>query len=254
MMRKDDNDDKYKLMMCCDEENDDVVTEYDGPTNLENLLKPQFFRKFKYYSLLLGFMVGLFIQFSTLGANFLLLTLFDNQNDDTAIDKDQEQKQETIYMALSLMWSAITSIMAIITLQFLKNLFSISFQSTMIISADDDVDGEKNIDNDDEDDDDNTIIANDEEDILEEIILHLEFRFIVGALIGVCFAWIVTDIVLGLKYQIMYSIIILLGALIWCKLLMYWFTKSKKDDEDINNKKKKNDDQDNNLTTPLLIV
>ena len=45
----------------------------------------------------------------------------------------------------------------------------------------------------------------------------------VGALIGVCMAWALTDMILGLSVQIVYSFVTLFVALGWCRLMMCCF-------------------------------
>merc|ERR1712232_787760 len=144
--------------------------------------------KFKGYSLILGLIIGFFIQFSTLGANFLVLTLWG---------KEILMKSRTEVIIFSLLWSFFTSFMAIVVLAFLRALVSLIF-STSTKSASF---GKADL-------------------ILEELWLHMECRFVVGALFGVCLAWTMTDILLGMKAQIFYSIITLITSLLWCRLMM----------------------------------
>ena len=73
------------------------------------------FGDFKWSSTILGFLIGFFIQFSTLGADFLLLTLSGEKI--TA-----RSKQDVI--VFSLLWSFFTSAMAIVILAFLRNMVS----------------------------------------------------------------------------------------------------------------------------------
>jgi hypothetical protein len=161
-------------------------------------LSEKMFSTFKWSSLFLGLLVGFFIQFSTLGANFLVITIWGEE----VVTKS---KQDIILF--SLMWSFFTSAMAIVILGFLRNLVSITFKA---------VSGEKQ-------EEDDSKASN---SLLEEMVLHMECRFVVGALMGVCFAWTMTDILLGMKAQIMYSIITLVVALTWCRSMMWFFARS----------------------------
>ena len=63
-------------------------------------------------------------------------------------------------------------------------------------------------------------------DDIEDIILNMECRYVVGALIGVCAAWAATDVALGMSGQVIYSVITLIVALTWCRVMMCFFGKS----------------------------
>ena len=131
-------------------------------------------------SLLLGLMVGFFIQFSTLGANYVVIILWG---------EDVMNTSKSDIILFSLLWSFFTSSMAIVILAFLRNLIEASYTG----------------------------------DDFENVILHLECRFVVGALIGVCSAWAATDYVLGMAQQIIYSVGTLAVALLWCRIMMWVF-------------------------------
>jgi hypothetical protein len=181
----------------------------------EPALNGHLFGKFKLSSLILGLLIGFFIQFSTLGANFLVITIWG---------EDVISKSKSDIVVFSLIWSFFTSAMAIVILSFLRTLVTITYNA----------------------------IATHSEDLLEvsseafppspeaygiqasisplstlcqqEMVLHMECRFVVGALIGVCLAWTMTDLVLGMKAQILYSLLTLLVALFWCRVMMYCFS------------------------------
>lgn len=148
---------------------------------------------FKNHSLSLGLLIGFFVQFSTLGANFLILALWG----DDIVNKSQSQ-----IVVLSAVWSAFTSFMAILTLGFLRSVITITLRTSLPRNC---INGEA---------------------ILEEIVLHLEYHFVMGALVGVCLAWTVTDILLGMNIQIIFSLITMVVSLLWCKLMMYCFNKN----------------------------
>jgi hypothetical protein len=138
------------------------------------------FSRFKLSSLLLGIMVGFFIQFSTLGANYLALSFMG----EAILSVTQRD-----LIVFSLIWSLITSTMAIVVLAFLRNLIF-----TTYVGGD-----------------------------IEDIVLHMECRYVVGALIGVCTAWAATDVALGMTGQVVYSVITLIVALSWCRIMMWFF-------------------------------
>jgi len=140
-------------------------------------------------SLLLGLMVGFFLQISTLGANYLAITLWgkDVMNTSKAAD----------YYLFSLLWCLFLTCMALAILAFLRNL---------IIQAPSN---------------NNNITSSDYN--LDTIIFC---RFVVGALMGVCSAWAATDyFLLGMmSLQIVYSVgTTLTVALLWCGVMMWVF-------------------------------
>ncbi|CAB9516944.1 expressed unknown protein [Seminavis robusta] len=170
------------------------VSNHDEATNNRNAPSMPLFASFKNHSLIIGLLVGFFVQFSTLGANFLVIALWEN---------DLMTRSKTEIILLSLVWSAFTSFMAILTLGFLRSVITIVFEASLPPSH----------------------RHHDQNALLEEVILHLECRFVVGALVGVCLAWTVTDILLGMNIQILFSVVTLAISLLWCKLMMYCFTK-----------------------------
>jgi hypothetical protein len=145
--------------------------------------------------LCLGLLVGFFIQASTLGANYLVVTV-SGEDVMTTSKKD--------IVLFSLLWSLFTSGLAIVILAFLRNLVRVTYET----------DNEE------------------QNDQLDDMILHMECRFVVGALIGVCTAWALTDLILGLSVQIVYSFLTLGVALAWCKLMMWCFTYPEEEEED----------------------
>jgi hypothetical protein len=90
-------------------------------------LDDRVFGKFKLSSLILGLLIGFFIQFSTLGANFLVITIWG---------EDVITKSKTDIVMFSLLWSFFTSAMAIIILSFLRNLVTITFNAISSQSQD----------------------------------------------------------------------------------------------------------------------
>jgi hypothetical protein len=65
--------------------------------------------------------------------------------------------------------------------------------------------------------------------------LERECRFVEGAFIGVCLAWAITDIIAGLSFQIVYSILSLAFSVAWCRFMKQLFavtTEEATDDPD----------------------
>lgn len=140
----------------------------------------QVFTCFRLSSLVLGLVVGCFIQMSTLGANYLIISIW---GEDVILNGQRD------IVIFSMLWSLVTSTTAIVILAFLRNIVSVSY------------DGED----------------------IEDVILKMECRFVVGALIGVCGAWAATDVFLGMPAQILYSVGTLVVALAWCHMMMCFF-------------------------------
>lgn len=58
---------------------------------------------------------------------------------------------------------------------------------------------------------------------IDTLLLQLECYFSVGCLSGVCLAWTITDLVLGLNAHILHSLATLLGAMLWGKVISLVF-------------------------------
>jgi hypothetical protein len=142
---------------------------------------------FKFSSLLLGLLVGFFIQFSTLGAECLAIW-----------GKDFVLKSDTDIAVFSLLWSLFTSAMPVLILGFIRNLVTITYSA-----------------------------GRGSEELLENIMLQLECRFGVGILGGFCLAWTITDILLGVRARFAYCLVAIVVALFWYKCMMASATYSK---------------------------
>jgi hypothetical protein len=136
---------------------------------------------FKRSSLLLGVLVGFFIQFSTLGAECLAIW-----------GKDFVLKSDTDIAVFSILWSLFTSAMPVLILVIIRNLVTITYSA-----------------------------GSGSEELLEEIVLQLECRFGVGVLAGFCLAWTITDILLGMHAQFAYCLVAIVVALFWYKFMMF---------------------------------
>ena len=141
----------------------------------------------KCYCLIIGLIIGCFIQFSSLGANFLMTSIYGY---------DVFFMNE--FVAVSLLWCFITSIMGVCILLFLRSLVVTSFYATTPMN--------------------DSFQA--KEDFIARLIQHMEYHFAIGSLIGVCTSWTITDIILGMKAHVTHSLVTLFVALVWCRLVL----------------------------------
>jgi hypothetical protein len=148
---------------------------------------------FNRYSLFLGFLVGCFIQSSSLGANYILTVFFGHNRD--VIHANREH----VY-AFSLAWSLMTALMGIMILFFLRSLIVIHNNNNKRAN----------------------IRKNERE--AEMLRVHLEYSFAFGALAGVCVSWTITDLVLGLKVHAYHSMATLFIATVGKILVEVWCT------------------------------
>ncbi|GKZ00269.1 hypothetical protein MPSEU_000979800 [Mayamaea pseudoterrestris] len=160
---------------------------------------------FKYESIFLGVLIGFYIQFSSLGANFLLGE-FKSQESVTylllwAVDLSQNHKSALMF---SLLWSAVTSGMGIAVLVFARSLVNITYKSR---------NGHVQ----------NELVTS----LLHDAMLQLECGFAVGALVGVNVSWVLTDLILDLRVQYLHSLLTFVLALVWCKSVSHCFIRSK---------------------------
>lgn len=141
----------------------------------------------KYYSLVIGLIIGCFIQFSSLGANFLMTSVYGYN-----VFYMQE------FVVVSLVWCFITSIMGVCVLLFLRSLVVTSFYATTAVND----------------------TFKSKEEFVGSMIQQMEYYFAVGSLIGVCSSWTITDVLLGMRAHVLHSIVTLGVALFWCRLVM----------------------------------
>lgn len=147
----------------------------------------------KCYCLVIGLIVGCFIQFSSLGANFLVTSIYGY---DAFFMKE--------FVAVSLLWCFVTSIMGVCILLFLRSLVVTSFYATTSINE----------------------AFEDKEEFIATLIQHMEYHFAIGSLIGVCTSWTITDIIIGMQAHVAHSLVTLFVALIWCRLVLsFWGSK-----------------------------
>ena len=161
----------------------------DNDDDAEDLLdmQEQSVKWSKCYSLVIGLIIGCFIQFSSLGANFLMTSIYGY---DVFFMKE--------FVAVSLLWCFVTSIMGVCILLFLRSLIVTSFYATTSIN--DSFEGK--------------------EEYIARLIQHMEYHFAIGSLIGVCTSWTITDVIIGMKAHVAHSLVTLFVALVWCRLVL----------------------------------
>lgn len=168
------------------------IEEDAGSRNNETTSSSWLFRRFQRSSLVLGLLMGFLIQFSTLGANSLAAVIWGK-------DVVLHSSARMDVLVFSTAWSVVTSVMAVIMLAVIRNLVSMTHRAF----ANDDNNTAS------------TLTIN-----IDDWLMQLECRYVVGALVGVCLAWSWTDLLLGQTLQMIYSSLILVGALVWCRLMV----------------------------------
>lgn len=182
---------------------------------------------FKTSSLVLGSLVGLFIYLSTLGAEFVGVMLWGKE----ILDKSNNE-----LIVFSLTWNLVTTIVAIVVLTSLRRLVSIVFRSAVSPSR------------------------QNSEDVLSELLSYMEGRFAVGALVGICLSWNLTNFILGMRPQVIQSCIILAVACFWCRVTLiligqpeYTLIYDSADEEEAaSSQKPQKSLADNDISEPLL--
>jgi hypothetical protein len=179
-------------------------------------------RIFQRYSLALGLVVGFFIQFSSLGANFLLTVLYGT----TALEQQQHVKaaaggnspvamplnmQPSAIVYFSFGWSFLTSCMGVLVLVLVRNLVLLAWSN-----LDQEQDQEQ-----DEHQRSTARVNTSVPALMNHLLWCMESFFATGALLGVNVAWIATDTLLGLQVHWMHSILALAVALVWCKSVAF---------------------------------
>jgi hypothetical protein len=196
------------LLVNSDDDYQEHVDEDDCTDALPHLLD---LNLFKYESIVLGILVGFFIQFSSLGANFLLSDFKAHESATYlllwTVDIPDDHKSALIF---SLLWSAVTSGMGILILLIARSLVKLTYMGA---------NAQKN----------ESASA-----LLQDALLQLEGGFAVGALVGVNVSWVMTDLILDLQVQYLHSVLTLALSLVWCRSVSSCLIRSKvyQDEED----------------------
>jgi hypothetical protein len=206
-----------------------------------------------------GLLVGCFIQWSSLGANFLLSLMFGTvvpvevTTNTTNATYTDTMLQGPTYLALndqqllafSLLWSFFTSTLGVFILVCLRQLIFLVSQACESLETHY-----------------KRCYVNPMAVITDMLIASLEGYFATGALVGVNMAWLTTDVFLSigpnkLEYSnashLLYSLLGLGAAIAWCQIVSWCFNRNHKYRPLIDNS---NDDETRWLAMnePLLIV
>jgi hypothetical protein len=158
----------------------------------------------------LGFVVGVFIQFSSLGANFILQIIRNMHNEEQIsqsflsvsiyyLSKATNENRERLVL-ICFVWSFLTSLIGIVLLLALRFVVS-----NIILIANLDKTSVP------------TFIAKSQ----DKLIVQLECFYAFGTVLGLNTAWACTDYILGLDSHISQSICALVATIIWCILVLY---------------------------------
>jgi hypothetical protein len=174
----------------CDkgESNCDVVTELDKPM----------IGKMKTSCLVLGVLIGFFIQVSTIGASFLTNLPWVKGSTDQNI---------AVY---ALAWSVITATASCGVMMIFRSFVEITFNLTFGRSlACDPMTYDR---------------------LLDELVWYFECYFSLGVLISVTFAWVATSFVLGMPSTLVDIGITIALPVFWCvSFFVIFMTKDKQD-------------------------
>lgn len=146
-------------------------------------------RKFNTCCLFVGLLIGFLVQEATLAANVVIFEVWGEEFAHTSRNQ---------IILFSLAWSFVTSALAIIMLGFLRALVSNFFRALPVEARAFGV----------------------AEALHNDMVENLEILFVIGALVGVSLAWVVTDVFLGMKPQVNISLFTLGMALLWCRAVI----------------------------------
>lgn len=181
----DENEDHYDMVRATTQKTSsvDALACFHDSDGLER----QLLLSIKINSVIIGLLLGLFIQFSTLGANFMVssyLANFQSESEPDSIDNEFK------VLAFNMMWSFFASFLGVLFMLMMRCLFAKIYQGSSM-------------------------------DIRNTHLLHMECFLSAGALVGVSLAWIGTDGFLDINAHLLLSALTLAGALVWCKVLSY---------------------------------
>ena len=155
----------------------------------DDLQQPSRFR-IQCISLFLGSLIGLFIQFSSLGANFVVVHHHNHHQQDPyhefSSSSSSTPHQNAQLLTFSLTWSLATSSMGIAVLFLVRAL--------MVLH-------QRMID--------------------PQVLMTVECFFATGAVLGLNVAWTATDVILGYEAHLTRGVLTLAGTLLWCRLVLH---------------------------------
>jgi hypothetical protein len=107
-------------------------------------------------------------------------------------DADRVAKSKTNLVVISLLWSFFIVVMGITNWRFLHNMVTITYSAAEGRSR----------------------------DMLEEIVWRMECLFVAG----VCIAITMTGVLLGMRAQTKFSLVLMVVTLVWCTVVVMCFT------------------------------
>lgn len=151
--------------------------------------KAECLRNCKLCSTIVGFCIGVFIQFSSLALNFFV------GND----KEDEEPCPLAKYAIFSCLWSMSASVMGVAVLLFLRSMVITAFYSSNSFSNHEDAQK----------------LLKKKEDFMVMLVQNLERYFSIGTVFGVGTAWAFTDLALGIKPPLVQYICVVLVTCVW---------------------------------------
>jgi hypothetical protein len=156
------------------------------PEEEDHRLQEKALSRFKFCSPLLGLLVGFFAYSSAMGGTYLVITMWG---------EDVATKSKTDTFVVSLLCSFLFLAIVFVILGFLRNLVAITYSAIRGYSK----------------------------DLPEEMVLHMEYRFVMGSLVGISLFWTMAAVLWGTTAQTVYCQAVLVVAFFWCKIMMMYF-------------------------------
>ena len=177
------------------------LNEAENDKQIREIMEDDCLRMSRFCSIIVGVIVGIFIQASSLGTSLIMTTLYG---------KDIYLTQA--FVIVSLAWCLVASAMGVAVMLLLRNLVVTAFYATNSSLQDE-------------------ATLETKENFMLQVIGNMEQCFAIGSLVGVGSAWLVTDFLLKMESHACHSIVTVGIALLWCKFVMSYPTKMKAIDE-----------------------
>lgn len=143
-------------------------------------------------SLILGFLIGLFMQCSTLGCNFVLRHMHDHSSYQSPTEDSTPIYDH--WFPNSVLTSVLTSSMGIAVLFLVRVVIILFFPSSTSLSI---------------------------SRFYEDVLATVECYYATGAVFGLNVAWMVTDFLTGNSMHFGSGVATLVGTVLWCKFVIY---------------------------------
>jgi hypothetical protein len=169
---------------------------------------------------LLGFLVGVVIQISTMGALYLLVSYNTTPSVDRSIKANSEQ---CIIIFCVCCWSTLTSVFAFMVLDCIHHYLGIEHRRLRHHEIDDHI--SKRCENESRDS-----AAMDMSEAYSSSLVQVDHRFFAGVTVGGCLSWALTDLILGVQKNAICYTLALPIALLWYYIFFKWtFTEKRWD-------------------------